>query len=147
MLLSVIMVACEDDLKRCDQSIAARFKIGFYQKIAGKETDTALQTLTLYPIGLPDSIYSKESGIRKALLPLSPLADSTRFYIRPDTLSLADTLTVRYKRKPTFISPGCGYTTFFNLDTVLFTRHSIDSLKMIFKQVTLYNGENIKVYY
>ena len=36
----------------------------------------------------------------------------------------------------TVVSPGCGFATFFNLDTVISTRHTIQSLLINQKAIT-----------
>lgn len=82
--------------------------------------------------------------------PLSAVADSTRWFIIPDTLNTAivDTLTFFYERKPVFLSTACGYTFIFSLNNVSVTNNAIDSARIENFEI---NGEadliHVKIFY
>lgn len=78
------------------------------------------------------------------ILSLSPVADTARWLLITDTAGTHafDTLTFHYQRDLQFLSNACGYTYFFNLDSVHTTHHNIDSLRIINTNVT--NNVNTK---
>lgn len=133
----VAVVACSDETKVCDQASATDMRIRFKRDSAGITRDTIMPAVTLYALN-KDSIYRKQA-VSSVFLSLSPVADSSRFYLKIDTLlpnTAADTLTFRYTRRPHFISPGCGFSTFFSLDTVISTRHTIQSFIINQSEIT-----------
>lgn len=81
---------------------------------------------------------------------LSSVADSTRWFIQPDTSNAAgrDTVTFYYERTPVFLSTACGYTIAFSLRDITFTNNSIDSARIDVADVTS-DAEtiNVKVFY
>jgi len=126
-LVSIAVVACDDETKVCDQALTTDTHIRFRRDSAGITRDTTMAQVTLYALGIRDSIYRKQA-VKDIFLPLSPAADSCRFYLKVDSASTPDTLTFRYSREPHFISPGCGFSTFFTLDTVISTTNTVQSL-------------------
>lgn len=82
--------------------------------------------------------------------PLSAIADSTRWFILPDTnnLSQVDTLTFYYERKPVFLSTACGYTFVFSLKSIDATNNVLDSVKIVSSEVTSKSDVvHVKVFY
>lgn len=81
-------------------------------------------------------------------LSLSPIADSCRWYIQPDSATtIYDTLTFYYTRQLKFLSNACGYTYHYNLLDVRSTDYNIDSVKITNRDI---NGkadvEHVKVF-
>ena len=63
---------------------------------------------------------------------LSPLVDSTRYVVQPDTsLPDKDTITFYYDRNLHFLSTSCGYTYFYSLTNIAYTKHLIDSAYIV----------------
>ena len=132
----VTVMACSDETKVCDQASATDMRIRFKRDSSGIIRDTTMPAVTLYALN-KDSIYRKQA-VSSVFLSLSPVADSSRFYLKVDTLTTTkpDTLIFRYTRKPNFISPGCGFSTFFSLDTVISTNHTIQSFIVNQSEIT-----------
>jgi hypothetical protein len=132
----VAVMACSDETKVCDQASATDMRIRFKRDSAGITRDTTMPAVTLYALNM-DSIYRKQA-VQSVFLSLSPVADSSRFYLKVDSLpgTQPDTLTFRYSRRPHFVSPGCGFSTFFTLDTVISTRHTIQSFIINQSEIT-----------
>ena len=82
--------------------------------------------------------------------PLSGIADSTRWFIIPDTMNWAgrDTITFYYQRKPVFLSTSCGYAIVYSLQRLVTTNYLIDSARIEKSEV---NGASdvihVKVFY
>ncbi|MCB0697207.1 MAG: hypothetical protein KDC07_07570 [Chitinophagaceae bacterium] len=82
--------------------------------------------------------------------PLSSVADSTRWFIAPDTNfpDAKDTIVFYYQRVPVFLSTGCGYTMKYSLQYLSVTKNIIDSARVEAAEV---NGTkdviHVKVFY
>ena len=134
LFLLLLFVACDDETAICDQTLSTLTRIQLSQDSAGIIRDTTMEDVILYALGR-DTIYNNLS-LDMLFLQLAPMADSSRYYLKVDSFSVADTVLIRYKRSPHFVSPGCGFTTFFSLDTVITTRNTIDSAIILQKEVT-----------
>lgn len=149
-LAALGMAACDDETKVCnsktDTKAVALFR---YIDTSGKTDvvrDTVLPKLTIFALD-KDSIYRQQAGYRSASLPMTPLADSSRFYIRAGDAFKGDTITFRYSRVPHFISAGCGFVTYYNIDTIFTTYNQVDSLVINSKQVTTDNATTISLFF
>jgi hypothetical protein len=58
-----------------------------------------------------------------------------------------DTVTYKYSSSLHLISKECGYSFFFNVDTVFYTRNIIDSVSLTKKSITTFNEENMRIFY
>jgi len=143
--IPAILVACEDETKVCDQTLRTDTRIHFKYDSLDVVRDTIMPKVTLFALG-KDSIYKKQP-LGDLFLPLSQTEDESRFYLKVDSALVADTLTFRYKRTPHFISAGCGFSTYFTIDTVLTTRNTVDSLKINQKEVTTSNDTHITLHF
>lgn len=82
--------------------------------------------------------------------PLSAVADSTRWFIMPDTnnRSQLDTVTFYYERKPVFLSTACGYAMVYSLKNIITTNYAIDSARIEKTEVTNATDViHVKVFY
>ena len=80
---------------------------------------------------------------------LSSVSDSCRWMVATDTLAhnKFDTLTFYYQRELQFLSNACGYTYFYNLDSVHTSHFNIDSVHITNASVTNnVNTKHIKIY-
>jgi hypothetical protein len=144
-LLFAGIAACENETKLCDQTLSANLHVKFKRDSTGIIWDTTMPKVTVFALG-HDSIY-KVQPLSELFLQLSPVADISRFYLKVDSTLTPDTLTFKYKRTTHFISPGCGFGTYFFLDTVLATRHTIDSVQINNKSVTTSNDTHLTLYF
>lgn len=142
-----LLFSCED-YKDCNAPVDTSLGLGFYQIVNQREKDSTLPSATLYGIGKEDSLVANKTAIRQIRLPLNQTRDITQFFIRPDsTLQKGDTITIQYVRNLHFVSSGCGFTTFYKLDTAYSTRYYIDSIALVNKKITTTNATNLKIYY
>jgi hypothetical protein len=147
ILLFTAFVACEDETKTCDQTLLADLGINFKKdSLDGYiNKDTIWPKVTLMALG-KDTILSSVPR-SSVFISLSPLADTSRFYLKLDSTKTPDTLTFRYTRKPNFVSAGCGFATFFTLDTVISTYHTIDSIHINNKEVNSSNDTHLSLFF
>jgi len=140
--LSLCLDSCT--LKSCFDVTEARVNAGFYSKVTGKALSP--DSLTLYGMNMDTSkIYNKAPAIKTAQLPLYAADTSVKFIMRINGID--DTIEFRYNSWLHLISKECGYTYFYNLDTVFHSVNIIDSLSIINKTITTASEENMRIYY
>lgn len=141
------LVSCEN-YKNCNSPTDASLGISFASYRQGLAADTSLPALVLYGLGRQDSLLSDGAPARQIFVPLDPATDSSRFYIQPDSsASAADTLTVLYRPDRHFVSAGCGFTYFYAIDSIRYTRHLIDSAALLASHVNTSHATQITLYY
>lgn len=144
-LFLVGMAACENETKVCDQTLRADAHVEFRRDSAGFVWDSTFRAVTT--LALDKDTLLKNVRTNNVYFTLDPMHDSSRFMLRIDSLVGKDTLTFRYKRTPMFISPGCGFGTTFQLDTVIATRHLIDSVIITRKSVVNSNDTHVQLFF
>lgn len=141
------LVSCED-YKDCNSPVKTSLGLGFYQMLNQEAADSTLPALTLYGIGHKDSLLADEESKRQIFVPLNQNKDSSSFFLQSDsTKQNGDTIKVTYNRDLHFVSSGCGFTTFYQLDTVTSTYHYIDSIALVNKKIITTNAINLKIFY
>jgi len=141
LILFISLVGCSDE---GDLSQARTVcKVSFYHKTS-QRLDT-LSTLTVKAIGA-DSVFLQNKSASSVSLPLKYVGDSTQFQL---TLAgqTPDTLTIKHKNTPHFISMDAGYAMYYELTAVTATRHSISDILLYSSTINTYEQENIRVYY
>ena len=142
LLLAVVLMSCQDDtdmgLPRTTMGIA--FYSPDYQRMT-------VDSLTVIAIGVQsDSVlYDRYSGQRISL-PLRYVGEETQFVLRRGT-RLPDTLTVRHKNTPHFLSMEAGYTMYYDLQALHTTTNAIDTAIILNPSVIAGEQENISVQY
>ncbi len=139
------IVACENETKVCDQTLRNDYHTHLMRKLNGRLQDTIMPKVTAFAFGR-DTIY-KNQALGDLFFQLSPIADSSLFFLKVDSSFVPDTLKIRYTRQQHFISPGCGFGTYFNIDTVITTMHTIDSVVINNKSVTSSNDTHLTLYF
>lgn len=143
----LLLGACEQERPPCLQPRTVSLIAGCYQNADTGLTsrDTLLPNLNaagLFADSLKLWILGSKN-VRQFPLTLSPLADSCQWVIQPDSAATPlDTLTFMYNRRLQFISNACGYTYFYTLNQVRFTRYNIDSV--IIRNPTVNSDANIQ---
>lgn len=146
-LISCTLFSCEN-YKDCNSPVQTSLGIGFYQMVNGTQQDSILPALTMYGIGRADSLLSDSVSSSSIYVPLNQNVDTSAFFLQPDsTAATGDTVTVKYKRSLQFVSSGCGFTTFYTIDTAYSTYHFIDSIALTTKSIVTTNAINIQIYY
>lgn len=141
------LIACDDDTKVCDVDVRTELRANFRYVLNNVEKDTTMPGVTLYAFGKEDdSIYARTST-KGLQFSLDRSADSSRFYFQTDSGRVADTLIFRYSRQPSFVSAGCGFATYFTLDTVLHTSNVVQSIQIRNNNVTTGNETHITLHF
>lgn len=149
--------------KICTQPTESYVILGFYSLFSGGSEDTAAYRLTVSGTPPPDSnplLYSNRANQKKIVLPLSNELDYSSFLLTfkvPDTIPVDDTfrieypeftdeVTLFYQRNLRLVSPECGFSYEYQIDSVLFERTIIRNLEIINATVTPDEIEHIKIY-
>lgn len=142
-----ILTACTDDTKVCDLDARTETRARFRRVVNQVERDTTMPGVTLYAIGREDDSLYKAVSTSGMQFPFDRTADSSRYHFQTDDGRPADTLTFRYRRQPHFVSAGCGFATYFTIDTAFSTNHVVTSVVVDNSQVTTANEQNITIYF
>lgn len=128
----------------CFEETNAFLKASMYLQVTGK--NVAPDSITLYGVTMETSrIYKKSTAVKVAKIPLNASAGICSFVIRIN--GVYDTITFKYDSYPHLISKECGYTFYHTIDTTLYTRNIIDTVRVTSSRVTTLNEENIRIYY
>jgi hypothetical protein len=143
IIIAAVMEMMSCTPESCLEETVAKVKIPFY--LYSTQQIKAPDSLTIYGLNTgSDKIYNSSKSIRRAELPLDPLAESCCFVIRIN--GVTDTLLITYDSYPHLISKECGYTYYHTIDSLTF----LNNIFMIIKKnmfVTTANGENFRIYY
>lgn len=129
----------------CIEETNAFVKVSFYKSETRKLIP--LDSLTIFGLGMEtDKLYDKSFRVQPALLPLNSAAGNCVYIIIID--GITDTIALTYNSYPHLISKECGYSFFHTIDKTLSNTHyAIDSLKIMNRNITTINEENIRLYY
>lgn len=115
----------------------------------------SLDSLEISGIGaVNDSILSSPgTSVSQIYLPMRSTQESTSWCFAykwaafKDYYELNDTITFRYNSLPYFTSEECGATYRYNVHTVDYTTHLIDSVVMVDSLITNIDQVYIKIYF
>ncbi len=126
----------------CIEETESRVKATFYLGNIAQAPDS----VTLFGLNMDTlKIYDATKDLKSAEFPLYA-ADQTRTFVIGIN-DLVDTIEFRYSSYTHFISKECGYTYYYNLDTVFHSFNIIDSITFTKKNITTLYEENIRIYY
>jgi hypothetical protein len=154
-ITSIYFTACEEVKNPCLLPKTAPVGIGFYRTVESDTgmyiKDSVLPSPIMAALDSPYAFVFATPASKYKIL-LSPIVDSTKIFIAPDTLNRTpsgrDTVVFYYTRKLHFLSTACGYTHFFSLLEVKTTNHLIDSARIVKSEITnTADVEHVKIYY
>jgi hypothetical protein len=128
----------------CFEQTDAFVKTTFYR--TGKLL--APDSLTIYGLNMQtNKLYDKSKSITTAQLPLDASESHCTFIIKIN--GITDTLKFVYTSFPHLISKECGYTFYHYLisDSLVYTKHAIDTIYRPNKNISTLNEENIRIFY
>ena len=145
-ILSVV-ISCSEE---ADCSMATRAMMQCYFYTLDPETEVVsndtLDSLTVTAFGTDSIIINNQKKVHDLSLPLRYTADSTVLVIRYSK-TLTDTLDVYQTNTPYFQSMDCGYQKKQSIKEVNYSRHSLDSIRIVNKEAGIYGTENLKLFY
>ena len=145
-ILSVV-ISCSEE---ADCSMATRAMMQCYFYTLDPETEVVsndtLDSLTVTAFGTDSIIINNQQKVHDLSLPLRYTADSTVLVFRYSK-TLTDTLVVYQTNTPYFLSMDCGYQMKQSIKDVNYSRHSLDSIRIVNKEAGIYGTENLKLFY
>ena len=145
-ILSVV-ISCSEE---ADCSMATRAMMQCYFYTLDSETEVVsndtLDSLTVTAFGTDSIIINNQKKVHDLSLPLRYTADSTVLVFRYSK-TLTDTLVVYQTNTPYFLSMDCGYQMKQSIKDVNYSRHSLDSIRIVNKEAGIYGTENLKLFY
>jgi hypothetical protein len=139
---SLCLISCTPG--SCFDETEARVKATFYSKETGKSL--APDSVSLHGINMDTLlIYDKSIKLVSAEFPLFASAPECIFVIEIN--GVTDTVEFTYSSSTHLLSKECGYTFYFDLDTVIHSVNIIDSISIRKKTITTLNEENMRIYY
>ena len=145
-ILSVV-ISCSEE---ADCSMATRAMMQCYFYTLDPETEVVsndtLDSLTVTAFGTDSIIINNQKKVHDLSLPLRYTADSTVLVFRYSK-TLTDTLVVYQTNTPYFLSMDCGYLMKQSIKDVNYSRHSLDSIRIVNKEAGIYGTENLKLFY
>ncbi|MDD7342877.1 MAG: DUF6452 family protein [Bacteroidales bacterium] len=142
------LAACSSD--GCTDNGSSLPLAAFYT--SGSTQSLSVPNLTVRGIGAPgDSALLSAETVSQVYLPLRPSCDSTSFVLNYGSQSTTearttDTLTLRYRAVPAFVSQECGAMYVFEVGSWSATAHGIDSVAISDPVITNANRIAIKIY-
>lgn len=145
-ILSVV-ISCSEE---ADCSMATRAMMQCYFYTLDPETEVVsndtLDSLTVTAFGTDSIIINNQKKVHDLSLPLRYTTDSTVLVFRYSK-TLTDTLVVYQTNTPYFLSMDCGYQMKQSIKDVNYSRHSLDSIRIVNKEAGIYGTENLKLFY
>ncbi len=141
ILISLFVYSCVSD--GCYENTEAFMRVTLYE--TDSQETMQMDSISVYGIGFPDSLIYNQAKLQALTLPLDPGSDRCGYVISKGLYT--DTLTVSYTYRPHFISKGCGYTYLYDIKSVMFTGHSIDTVLIINSNIDLNEKENLRAFY
>jgi hypothetical protein len=128
----------------CFDETEAKVKGTFYSTETGKPL--VPDSVTLFGIGMDTlKLYDKTLNLKTAEFPLFADATDRKFVIRVNGIN--DTMEFRYSSYTYLLSKECGFTFYFNLDTVIHTLNIIQSVSIEKNTITTFNEENMRIFF
>ena len=144
-LLGVGFIACSDD--SCYDNGSSLPLATFY--LGGSQQ--SINGLTIKGIGVPgDSLLADATTVSEIYLPLRASVNTTSFaFSHPlnDEIVVSDTLTIGYQPIAFFHSKECGAMYNFNIESIDYTQHGIDSVVVVTPLVTNALVPSLRIYF
>lgn len=134
------IVACQTQRDPCLIPTDVNMRVRSMKKLTDStSTDSVLVNLNLTAVDNDTLkyLYLGAKNISSFFVRLSPKTDSCLYLLQPDSsINSLDTIHFYYGRQLKFLSNACGYTYFFTIDSVHFTQHNIDTIRIVNRDVT-----------
>jgi hypothetical protein len=147
VLLCLALCSCKDEYTICNESRYSIMNGQFLKRTSRGDSTLKAPSLTIINLGNSNTIYNQEMNIGYMNLALSPAADSARFSIKFSSTAQQDTLTVKYLTAQDYLSLECGSIEVFTITNIKYTRHRIDTIKVIDPAIRNRSDNNLAVYF
>ena len=149
--IASIVSSCSEEE---DCSMNARPMMQCYLYIIDRENNNrvlndTLDSLTITALETASIILNNEKRVHGLSLPLRYTADSTVlvFHYSKDPKIKKDSIIIRQKNSPYFLSMDCGYQMKQSITGREYSRHILDSIYIQSKEASINGTENLKLFY
>lgn len=111
-----------------------------------KKQVSLFDSLTITSSGTDSILLNRAKSINHATLPLSYIAKETTYILKYNR-ELRDTIWLRHKNIPHFVSMDCGVDMFYEIDSVGYTKYGLDSIVLRNADINDTEKENFQIYY
>ncbi|OIP83344.1 MAG: hypothetical protein AUK44_05425 [Porphyromonadaceae bacterium CG2_30_38_12] len=151
LFLTLFLVGCTST-EECRENLTVALKIGVYSK-----TSVEASTLLTNKLLLVDSVwvnglkkdsflYNNVKSVSSLSLPLDISRTQSDFIVRFGNQT--DTISIFYNNDDSyFISLACGCIVKHNLEEVVTTKHYIDSIHIINREIVNVDAEHIQLFH
>jgi len=140
-----LLGSCTDD--QCYSDTEALLVAGLNVKDEALTDAKFLDNLSVYSPEWNDSIHYSASDDPNVSFMLSPMADTSVIIFTSESVALKDTVMFYYQREYIFVSPECGFSTNFNIDSVKHSYNYIDSIKITKPETLVEQNGQIEIYF
>jgi ABC-type oligopeptide transport system substrate-binding subunit len=140
--LCLFMASCTEG--SCFDETESRVKSTFYDKLT--LSPQAPDSVTLFGVNM-DTLMIYDSTINQKIIEFPLYSEETSRKFTLIINGIYDTIEFSYNSSIHLISKECGYTFYFDLDTVWYSTNIIDSVSITKKTVTTLNEENMRIFY
>lgn len=140
-IFMLVFSCAEDDTCRTNKQVSTL--LNFYSAETAKKVQ--IDSISVHAIGLDSILYDNKKRVNSIKLPLNSQAEQTVFVVQFNEIH--DTLDFRYTNKEYFVSYACGMVISHELDTVYFTKHAIEDLKIKYYQIDPNEAEHIQIFF
>ena len=144
VLLGVLLLsACSENDCSLGGRPSARFN---FIDAESKKQVSLFDSLTITSIGTDSILLNRAKSINHVTLPLNYIATETTYILKYNR-ELHDTIWLKHKNIPHFISMDCGVDMFYEIDSVGYTKHGLDSIVLRNADINDTEKENFQIYY
>jgi hypothetical protein len=111
-----------------------------------KVLNDTLDSLTIKTLGTDSVIINNQKKVREIFLPLK-YVDETTVLVFHYSKTLRDTVRIYHTNTPYFVSMDCGYQMKQKIDSVSYSKHAIQSIKINNSQAGTDGKENLQLFY
>ncbi|WP_291529529.1 DUF6452 family protein [Bacteroides sp. UBA939] len=145
-----IIYSCSEE-EDCSMNARPMMLCNFYTKNAetGVVVKDTLDSLTITVYNSDSIILNNQKMVHSLSLPLCYTADSTVliFHYSEDPQFGKDTIVIRQKNTPYFLSMECGYQMKQSITGESHSRNQLDSIHIQNPDAGIHGTENLQLYY
>ncbi len=146
IIFALFFISCTQD-ETCRDSTQTMMQLGFV-RIEDNKTislDSILvQALDTVGVAMDSLLYNFDKNISSIKLPLNKAQNTSIFILKINEFP-EDTLRIFYENRDYFISYACGMTIAHTIDTILSTKHLIQDIKIIHKNIDTNKIEHAQI--
>ena len=142
-MVAVTASSCREECRYKPRSLAM---IDFHTVTNGTDNKSPVTSFSAYGLGREDSLlYSGVNSISSIRLPMNGSSTEAGFVFLSD--GQVDTVWLKYRVIPWFLSQECGFVLNFDLTEARHTSGFIDSVVIVISEVTTFDDTNVRIYH